>query len=95
MRLIAAAVAVTTIGVLTAGCGSSSDAATTTAWPTASWASSRCSTSAGATQMPLALIRSPVRPRQVNNPSALRTYVSPVRSHSPWKTCREAAYRDQ
>jgi iron uptake system component EfeO len=31
MKLIAAAVAVTTIGVLTAGCGSSSDAATTTA----------------------------------------------------------------
>ena len=29
-----------------------------------------------------------LRPRQVKNPSASWTYVSPVRSHSPWNTCR-------
>ena len=39
-------------------------AATTTAWATSSCASSRASTSAGETQMPLALSMSPVRPRQ-------------------------------
>ena len=43
---------------------SGSRAATTMAWATASWASSRASTSAGDTQMPLALSMSPVRPRQ-------------------------------
>ena len=42
---------------------SASGAATTTAWATAGWASSRASTSIGDTQMPDALIMSPVRPR--------------------------------
>src|SRR5689334_14467664 len=43
---------------------SASWAATTTAWATSACASSRASTSAGDTQMPLALSMSPVRPRQ-------------------------------